>query len=283
MNAWLADVTSGLTGGMPLGAAHCPGSPPVDVTQVPAISVVDLRDLLVPTYIDSIPEKDPWGKKYDYRLNLANPLSLHVIALRSSGADGHFEGPIYEVGGTSGPMEDLVIYNATWVRQPPRLDPVSRQVATVEGIQTLGTALLSWYIDAVSARSDGSTGGPIGGPTVDLSLITPASATDLAAFLTPFYTLCIPAEDGWGHPLDLRLNSDLFHDPVMSIRSPGSDGTFEGEVYDQETFPADDFARDLVWSDGTTYRTPSSIRSTIFTADFESATLWGTWSCGPGF
>lgn len=279
MFSWLLDVTSGLVEGAPIGTDLCPGAPPVDVTEVPPISVSDLRALLIPVYIESIPEKDPWGEDYEYRLNLANLLSFHVIALRSSGADRTFEGTTYDVGETSGPEDDLVLYNATRVRQPPRLDPVSRQRVTVERSEVLGEALLSWFTDVVS----GATRAATGGPTVDLSLITQTTAADLATFLTPFYTQCVPALDGWGHPFDLRLNEDLLGSPVMSIRSAGSDGVLEGDVYDTEIFPADDFPRDLVWSDGQDFRTPALTRSTIFTDDFESAALWGTWSCGPGF
>lgn len=279
MFAWLLDVTSGFAAASPLGAPLCPGSPPVDVTEVPPISVANLRALLVPVYIDAIPEEDPWGKKYDYRLNLAHPLSADVIALRSSGADASFEGTTYETGETGGPAADLVIYNTTWIRQPPRLDPVSRQLVTAERIDILGDAIIEWLQDVVSARTDA----PAGGPTVDLALIAPVSASDLATLLTPFYALCIPAEDGWGHPLDLRLNDDVLGTPVTSIRSPGRDGVVEGDVYDTEIFPADDLDRDLVWSDGQNFHSPSLARSAIFADDFESAALWGTWSCGPGY
>ncbi|MEO8195619.1 MAG: hypothetical protein ABI689_02740 [Thermoanaerobaculia bacterium] len=283
MYAWYLDIVSGIatterkaSDGIPL----CPGSPPVDVTQVPPISVEDLRVLLVPQYISAIPAFDPWEHPYEYRLNLPNLLGFSVIALRSAGADGLFEGSTYEVGTTNGPSDDLLIYNTTQVRQPPRLDPVSRQEVTVERIDQLGAALLSYWTDVIS----GAQRTPDGGPSVDLSLITPISAADLAAILlTPFYTLCVPAEDGWGHLLDLRMNDNPLVVPFMSIRSPGRDGITEGDIYDQETFPADNLDRDLVWSDGTTYQAPSPTRAEVFTDDFETATLWGTWSCGPGF
>jgi hypothetical protein len=279
MIRWLTDVVSGLAPLSALGGSACVGSEPVDTTLVPEISVADLRALLVPQYIDSIPAADPWGTPFDYRLNVAEPLSAHAIALRSAGADRTFEGTSYATGATSGAAGDLVHYNGFAVRAPPRLDAVSRQTQTAAQLVNLGTAMLSWFTDIVSAAQLT----PVGGPTVDLSLITPTSAADLAAFLSPFYIQCVPELDGWGRPLDLRLNDDLLGFPVMSIRSAGSDGILEGQIYDTEVFPADDFARDLVWSDGLTYRGPSSTRTQIFTDDFESARLWGTWSCGPGF
>lgn len=279
MLMWLTDVVSGLAAAPGHGAATCIGSAPVDLALVPTIAVEDLRALLIPVYIASIPATDPWGTAYEYRLNVADPLSAYAIALRSAGADRLFVGTTYDVGTTSGPEGDLVLYNGFRVREPPQLDPVSRQTETAAQIRNLGTAMLSWLTDVISAAPRS----PEGGPTVDLSLITPTTAADLATFLTPFYIPCVPAEDGWGNLFDLRLNEDLLGSPVMSIRSAGSDGVLEGDVYDTEIFPADDLPRDLVWSDGQDFRSPSLTRTTIFTDSFESAALWGTWSCGPGF
>ncbi len=279
MISWLTDVISGVADAPALGSSTCASIGPVDIALVPAIPVADLRALLVPFYIASIPANDPWGTPYDYRLNVANPLSLHAIALRSAGSDHLFEGATYEVGETDGPAGDLVHYNGDRVRRLPRLDPVARQQVTVARLQNLGAAMLSWVTDNVLIEP----GRPAGGPTVDLTLITPIAVPDLALLLTPFYTLCVPERDGWGHSLDLRLNDDLLGTPVMSIRSSGSDGVDEGDLYDTELFVPEDFARDLVWSDGFFFQSPSPTRTQIFTDSFESATLWGTWTCGPGF
>lgn len=284
MYAWYLDAVSGLApvgGRTAHGAPLCPGSPAIDLAQVPPIAVEDLRALLVPQYIATIPAFDPWERLYEYRLNLPDLLDDFYIALRSSGADGLFTGTTYEIGATSGPAEDLVIFNTTWLREPPRLDPVSRQQVTLERIDTLGAAMLSYWTDVIS----GAPRAPTGGPSVDLTLIDPIAAPDLAALLlTPFYyTLCVPAVDGWGYPFDYRLNDNPLAAPFMSIRSRGSDGVVEGELYDTEVFPADDLARDLVWSDGLYFRSPTANRAGIFTDDFETGALWGTWSCGPGF
>lgn len=278
MLAWLTDVVSGLDAVPERGVSTCIGSAPVDIALVPTIPVADLRVLLVPLYIDSIPANDPWGTPYEYRLNVANPLSAYAIALRSAGSDRLFEGATYDVGATQGPAEDLVLYNLARVRQRPRFDSVSRQESTREQMFNLGWAILAWATDYVPLTRSAR-----GGPAVDLSLITPITAQELAALITPFYIPCIESVDGWGHGYDLRLNDDLLSAPLLSIRSAGSDGIVEGNVYDTEIFPADDFYRDLVWSDGQNYQSPSSTRATVFTDDFESATLWGTWSCGPGF
>jgi len=284
MYAWYLSAVSGFASSRGLarsGPPLCPGGPSIDLELVPQIPVEDLRALLVPAYIDAVPAIDPWKRPYDYRLNLPDLLGEFYIGVRSSGADGLFEGSVYEIGATSGPAEDLVVLNTTWIREPSRLDPVSRQEVTVERIDTLGAAMLSYWTDIISGRQTL----PAGGPTVELTAITPIAAPDLAALLlNPFYyTLCVPAGDGWGHPFDYRMNDEPLFLPFMSIRSPGRDGLLEGDLYDTELFPADDFDRDLVWSDGQYYQSPTAARAQIFTDDFESGAFWGTWSCGPGF
>ena len=67
--AWYLDVVSGIASATPVdrrasaGTPLCPGSPPVDVTQVPPIAVEELRALLVPQYIAAIPDSDPWERQ----------------------------------------------------------------------------------------------------------------------------------------------------------------------------------------------------------------------------
>lgn len=286
MLAWLIDIVSGLSEGASTLEPICPGASPVDLTLVPSISVEDLRALLVPDYIAAVPALDPWGHPYEFRLNVANPLSAHAIALRSPGADGVFETDNYDFGFTSGPDDDLVLYNISRVRMPPRLDPVGRQWTTNEQIDRLGWALLSWYTDHVSARADAASRAriqPSDPLTVDLGLITPISNAAMTALLAPLYTPCVPEHDAWGQPYDLRLNGDLLNSPVMAIRSAGADGTVEGDIYVGNQFPGDDFARDIVWSDGLFFQAPGASHATIFRDDFESGALWGYWSCGPDF
>lgn len=286
MWSWVIDIAS-LDGRSPRGPMSiCPGAPPVDLALVPAITHQDLTDLLVPLYIPSIPQLDPWGNAYEYRLDVDEPLSADVIAIRSAGADGTFEGTEYEFGFTSGPDEDLVLYNVATVRQPPRLDPVSRQLLTMEQVDSTGEALLAWYTDVVSVGS--IVGRPPlqeagGGPTVDLSLMVPRSHAEISALLFPLYSRCVPERDGWGGLYEFRINAVLLKTPAMSIRSAGSDGQMEGIVYTTEHFPPDDHERDIVWSDGLFFREPGPGRQWIYLDGFESGELWGTWSCGPDF
>lgn len=70
----------------------------VDFAAVPVISRAELAKILVPKYIAAIPEKDGWGHPYEFRLNTQDANAIRVMAVRSSGKDGHFAGTVYEVG-----------------------------------------------------------------------------------------------------------------------------------------------------------------------------------------
>ena len=73
-----------------------PGS--ADINAVPVISREELAKILVPKYIQSIPEKDGWGNPYEFHLNTTDPDALNVMGLRSAGKDGRFSGDVYVVG-----------------------------------------------------------------------------------------------------------------------------------------------------------------------------------------
>jgi hypothetical protein len=70
-----------------------------DVTKVPQITRAALEKLLVPKYIKAIPENDPWGHAYEYRLS-QDPDAEEAMAIRSAGAGpgGTFTGDVYHVG-----------------------------------------------------------------------------------------------------------------------------------------------------------------------------------------
>lgn len=70
----------------------------VNMGDVPEISREDLAKVLVPTYIASLPEKDGWGNPYEFHLNVKEPMSYHVMGIRSGGRDGQFSGSVYEIG-----------------------------------------------------------------------------------------------------------------------------------------------------------------------------------------
>ena len=67
--------------------------------QIPSISADALEALLVPDYIDVLPRLDGWGHELEFFLNQEEVLSpAGVLAIRSPGRDGKFEGQSYESG-----------------------------------------------------------------------------------------------------------------------------------------------------------------------------------------
>lgn len=72
-----------------------------DISAVPVISREELAKILVPKYIQSIPEKDGWGNPYEFHLNTTDPDATHVMGLRSAGKDGRFSEDVYVIGAFS--------------------------------------------------------------------------------------------------------------------------------------------------------------------------------------
>lgn len=119
MMSWLTDQ---------LGAAAAGQEtiPPYDVRQIPSIPREELQGLLVPDYLETLPELDGWGHPYEFRLNTSDPLAQHVMTIRSPGRDGKFSGDVYEVGGFEPEQydDDVVWADGFFVRWPQR--PESR-------------------------------------------------------------------------------------------------------------------------------------------------------------
>jgi hypothetical protein len=93
---------------------------PVDFANVPVISAVDLRKILVPKYIQAVPEQDPWGHPYEYRLNTTDPNAPQIMAVRTAGQDGQFSGTSYEISGfpVTRTGEDIAWMDGYFVRWP---------------------------------------------------------------------------------------------------------------------------------------------------------------------
>jgi hypothetical protein len=93
---------------------------PQDMTAVPEISREELAKILVPKYIPAIPQKDGWGHPYEYRLNTQDPNAPHVMALRSGGSDGSFDGSNYDIGSFASQetAQDLAWMDGFFVRWP---------------------------------------------------------------------------------------------------------------------------------------------------------------------
>jgi hypothetical protein len=81
-----------------VGAAAA-GQKAVDLAKFPPVSTfAGLEKLLVPKYIQALPERDGWGNPFEYRLNLKNPTAgTSVMSIRSPGRDGKFSGLTYAV------------------------------------------------------------------------------------------------------------------------------------------------------------------------------------------
>lgn len=113
--SWLTDE---------VGAAAAGQSqvPPVDIGDYPEISREDLEKILVPMYLKEVPELDGWGSPYEHYLNTDNPLAQQVMALRSPGLDGYFEGNFYVLGRFDPESfdEDIVWADGFFVRWPQK-------------------------------------------------------------------------------------------------------------------------------------------------------------------
>jgi hypothetical protein len=81
-----------------VGAAAA-GQKAVDLAKFPPVSsFAALKELLVPKYIQALPERDGWGNPFEYRLRLKDPTAgVYVMSVRSPGRDGKFSGLTYAV------------------------------------------------------------------------------------------------------------------------------------------------------------------------------------------
>jgi hypothetical protein len=244
---WLADQTSAAA--QPLKAGT------VDFFFYQAISHSDLESLLVPQYIQAVPELDGWGRPYDYRLNTFNLTGQPIMAIRSPGRNAVFEETDYTVGSFDHEQvdQDIVWADGAFVRWP--LIPLSNrqaQIQTVEDIRNVGNAMSSWLADQI-----GGTPQPSEADTVDFFFYQAIAHSDLESLLVPQYIQAVPELDGWGWPYDYRLNTfNLMGQPVMAIRSTGRDGAFEETDYAVGSFDPDQFDQDIVWADGSFVRWP---------------------------
>jgi hypothetical protein len=128
--------------------------------------------------------------------------------------------------------------------QAPDLADQERQKKTIAEMRNVGTAMFSWLTDQVSA-------GAAGAKQVDLQQYPAITHQDLEKLLVPDYLAALPKVDAWGHAYEYRLNvQNPLAETVMSIRSPGRDGVFSGDVYQDVEHPSRDLDQDIVWADG---------------------------------
>ncbi|MCP4661725.1 MAG: hypothetical protein GY856_40505 [bacterium] len=87
------------------------------------ISHAAVTALLVPKYLDAVPENDHWGHAYQFALNV-DLLGSKVVGVRSAGADGRFEGDDYVIGDFpyTEYNGDIVWCDGIFARWPGRVD-----------------------------------------------------------------------------------------------------------------------------------------------------------------
>jgi Arc/MetJ-type ribon-helix-helix transcriptional regulator len=127
------------------------------------------------------------------------------------------------------------------------------QARTIRDIRSVATAMFSWLSDHAG---DGET--PyLPSKTADLRQYSSISHKELVEILVPDYLKSVPANDGWGHPLEFYLDTEAPWTPqVIAIRSPGKDGKFSALVYDAGSFPQDQSEEDIVWANELFIREP---------------------------
>lgn len=103
-------------------------SQPSKLVRIPAVSELltygELFDLFHPiegaSYLRDIPEYDGWGKRIEVYYAEEKLLAARVFSVRSSGANGRFDGDVYEIGGflPGSETDDIVIADKRFVRWP---------------------------------------------------------------------------------------------------------------------------------------------------------------------
>lgn len=115
MLSWLADQAGLTAKGEVTREAEI-----VALLHYPVISAAQLRSVLVPQYLNDVPERDGWDTHYDYRLDTAHPLAQDVMAIRSAGRDKAFSTDTYLVTGFDADdfNQDIVWASGSFVRWP---------------------------------------------------------------------------------------------------------------------------------------------------------------------
>jgi prepilin-type N-terminal cleavage/methylation domain-containing protein len=115
MFSWLSDQV----GAAAAGAA----ATEIDLdAEYKAILYQDIRTLLVPQYIEHIPDRDGWKTTYQYFLNTAKVVDVHVMAIGSGGRDKNVVSGKYTAVGfdPTDYDQDIVWADGFFVRWPQK-------------------------------------------------------------------------------------------------------------------------------------------------------------------
>ncbi len=112
MMSWLTDQAS--------AAASGSAATTLDLSDYAPINFSDLEGILSPLYINTVGPRDGWKKSYGYYLNTDDPLSKHVMAMRSGGRDKIFAATLYTAGGfvVTDYDQDIIWADGFFVRWP---------------------------------------------------------------------------------------------------------------------------------------------------------------------
>ena len=118
MFSWLTDQV----GAAAAGQSQMPDDKHLRLDSYPPISHDELQEILVPMYMQKVPERDGWGNPYEYFLNVKDPMAPNVMSIRSAGRDGRFLGIEYTVSAFDPDDldEDIVWSDGFFVRWPQR-------------------------------------------------------------------------------------------------------------------------------------------------------------------
>jgi prepilin-type N-terminal cleavage/methylation domain-containing protein len=89
----------------------------------PALPVAydDLRDALVPTYANPLPQRDGWGQPFQFAADEAwGTLKAQSYGIRSSGRDRRFDSATYTPGQFDNFDCDVVYANGNFITYPSR-------------------------------------------------------------------------------------------------------------------------------------------------------------------
>lgn len=216
-------------------------------------AAADLEAEMVKLYMDSFSEKDLRELTAFYKSPLGQKALARLPEMMKQGA---------EIGMSRAQehydeLEEMLSKaREEREKQLPETDEKA-QKRTVADLRNIGTAMFSWLTDNVGAGAAGQSQTETQVPDVSLKDYPPISHEDLGKILVPNYIQSIPETDGWGNPYEFYLNvENTMAEQVMSIRSPGRDGSFSTSTYSVGPFDPIDFDEDIVWSDGFFVRWP---------------------------
>lgn len=117
----------------------------------------------------------------------------------------------------------------------------SKQKRTMADIRSVAVA---WESRAVDTKQYNAAGAAFSLPA------TPLSYQEMVTMLSPTYIRTLPAADGWGFPLQFRVDQGIGSGTpaaLYAIRSPGRDGVYSGSYQDG---PTTNYDCDIVYSGG---------------------------------